>query len=193
MNLTKIWTGNWNNAIYGMRNPWESWDKNDSIQEHLGPNDTKLACSLIKRGSSDRKFLRQIFVSFEFTASKDFWSEFDTYEYTVRNSTSMTHKLGHKLLSAEDFEWVTEAYLELMNVYVKAWQENKTPENKRKMRASITNDFLYTSMIATNYEVILGAIYFARYMHEKLEWRYLASELRKLPNMDMFLKVLEEK
>ena len=39
----------------------------------IGPNDMKLAQSLIKAGPEHRKFLRQIFVSVDITAPLFFW------------------------------------------------------------------------------------------------------------------------
>lgn len=67
---------NLENALRGMRNPKNSWNKSDSdyIVQHgelkyiIGPNDMKLAKSLIQGGSEHRKFLRQIFVSVDITA-----------------------------------------------------------------------------------------------------------------------------
>lgn len=56
-------------ALRGMRNPKNSWNRNDSttvcdpidghiIEAHIGPNDTTLAQALIKGGTEHRKFLR---------------------------------------------------------------------------------------------------------------------------------------
>ena len=52
-------------ALKGMRNPLESWRKNDTVEENgkvvIGENDLDLAQRLIKSGSEHRKFMRQIF------------------------------------------------------------------------------------------------------------------------------------
>ena len=68
---TKVF--NFENAIHGMRNPMNSWDKSDSHYDNdrgfiLGENDLKLAQKLIKAGSEHRKFMRQIMVSVDVTA-----------------------------------------------------------------------------------------------------------------------------
>ncbi len=58
-------------AIRGMRNSFDSWEKSDSYgysHFNLGENDLKLAKKLVVAGSSHRKFLRQIFVSVDITA-----------------------------------------------------------------------------------------------------------------------------
>ena len=59
---------NMDEAIYGMRNPMNSWDKSDSFNNvgefiGVGPNDNELAKKLIRAGTDHRKFLRQIFIS----------------------------------------------------------------------------------------------------------------------------------
>lgn len=112
-------------AMVGMRNPKNSWDKNDTILyvddtwtgkevgQHLGnglcvyigPNDMKLAQNLIKSGPEHRKFLRQIFVCVDITAPLYYLKEFDTYKVgTVANSTSTMHKLTSKPITIDCFE-----------------------------------------------------------------------------------------
>ena len=59
-------------ALRGMRNPLESWSRNDSkfINGHLtsiGDKDLDLATRLIKGGSEHRKFDRQIQVWVDIT------------------------------------------------------------------------------------------------------------------------------
>ena len=60
-------------ALRGMRNPLNSWEKNDSsfkcdpndghiLEANIGPNDAKLCKTLTIGGQPHRKFLRQIFV-----------------------------------------------------------------------------------------------------------------------------------
>lgn len=118
-------------ALKGMRNPKESYNKSDtsygigfldsvekdknkkilykntSFAEYIsiGPNDMKLAQSLIKAGSEHRKFMRQIMVSVDITAPLYWWKEFDTYKVgTVANSTSTMHKIASKPITMECFE-----------------------------------------------------------------------------------------
>lgn len=120
---------NFKGAFRGMRNPKESWSKSDSyikdvsfdmaglsgariysdedkdVRFFIGPNDMKLAQSLIKAGSEHRKFMRQIFVSVDITAPIHWWKEFDTYKVgTVTNSTSTMHKLADTPITRECFE-----------------------------------------------------------------------------------------
>ena len=71
----------------------------------IGPNDMKLATTLIKAGPEHRKFLRQIFVSVDITAPLYWWKEMDTYKIgTTANSTSTMHKLTSKPITLDCFE-----------------------------------------------------------------------------------------
>ena len=82
-------------------------NKNSNISEFaiIGPNDMKLAQSLIKAGSEHRKFLRQIFVSVDITAPLFWWKQMDTYKIgTTANSTSTMHKLTSKPITLDCFE-----------------------------------------------------------------------------------------
>lgn len=129
---TEVW--GFRKALKGMRNPKNSWDKNDSMfgynqcencnHNHLcdecskhdpndyaieapiiGTNDMKLAQQLIRAGSEHRKFMRQIFVSVDITAPLYWWKEFDTYKVgTVANSTSTMHKLASTPITVECLE-----------------------------------------------------------------------------------------
>lgn len=129
-------------ALKGMRNPKESYNKSDtsygigfldsvekdknkkilykntSFAEYIsiGPNDMKLAQSLIKAGSEHRKFMRQIMVSVDITAPLYWWKEFDTYKVgTVANSTSTMHKMAAKPITIDCFE--TDDYQEDLGNY----------------------------------------------------------------------------
>ena len=63
-------------AIRGLRNPMNSWDKSDSLYEFdlngthfvIGDNDLALMQRLYKAGTEHRKYLRQIFCSFDCVA-----------------------------------------------------------------------------------------------------------------------------
>lgn len=83
MKFENIKVMNIDNAIRGMRNPLNSWNKSDSYwtyiedkhtgetypsQFFIGEKDLELAKKLVKGGSPHRKFLRQIFVTIDITA-----------------------------------------------------------------------------------------------------------------------------
>ena len=83
----------------------ESKDYQYRDNAFIGPNDMKLAQTLIKAGPEHRKFLRQIFVSVDITAPLYWWKQMDTYKIgTSANSTSTMHKLTSKPITLDCFE-----------------------------------------------------------------------------------------
>lgn len=119
----------WQQAIRGMRNPMNSWEKSDSgickggddgigcencaaydcghTYDHsfqLGKNDIGLMRRLRNAGTDHRKFMRMITVYVDITAPLYWWKEFDTYKVgTVANSCSTMHKIAAKEFTLEDF------------------------------------------------------------------------------------------
>lgn len=119
----------WQQAIRGMRNPMNSWEKSDSdickggddgigcencaaydcghTYDHsfqLGKNDMELMKRLRNAGTDHRKFMRMITVYVDITAPLYWWKEFDTYKVgTVANSCSTMHKIADKEFTLEDF------------------------------------------------------------------------------------------
>lgn len=119
--IDKIRTCGWEPALRGMRNPKNSWDRSDTTYDvellddgegHLypaesaiiGPNDHKLAMTLVNAGPEHRKFLRMIHCYANITAPLYWWKEFDTYKIgTTANSCSTMHKIMAKPFVLEDF------------------------------------------------------------------------------------------
>lgn len=74
--IERINVMNIDNAIHGMRNPMNSWDRSDSeifdnngISKFvIGPNDLDLAQRMIAAGSDESKFMRQIIISMDIEA-----------------------------------------------------------------------------------------------------------------------------
>lgn len=119
-------------AIRGMRNPWNSWKKSDSVMcegadgfedctthaakfcprygdfSHdifcVGKADYELMKKLVSLGSVHGKFMRMINVTVDITAPLYWWKEMDTYKVgTVRNSCSTMHTITEKEFTLTDF------------------------------------------------------------------------------------------
>lgn len=108
-------------AMRGMRNPLNSWDKSDSklvvkVDEalngapmnlhryDLGEADRKLMRKLASAGPDHRKFMRMVTVHMDIVAPLYWWKEFDTYKVgTVANSCSTMHTLLDRPLTLDDF------------------------------------------------------------------------------------------
>ncbi len=172
-------------AIRGMRNPRDSNDKSDSRTDGamgsaykifnyftpeapaIGPSDLRLMRTLIKRGSSHRKFMRMITVWCDITLPRYVWADFDTYKIgTVKNSQSSAFTLGSRLLTPDDFEDqdVDPDYLEKLNSKILTYQKSKTAQNMLRIKRALPEAFLQTSTYEFNYETALS-IYSDRKNH----------------------------
>jgi hypothetical protein len=208
----------WEAAIRGMRNPKNSWDKSDStfgceftpsgVREvvELGPNDLKLAKSLVLAGSDHSKFMRFIDVTLDITAPMYWWKEFDTYKVgTVRNSCSTMHKLPDKEFTVEDFSaehlYVTTESLEqsppidvldtvceTLNYY-RDKHLRETNEYLKKsywwqMIQLLPSSYNQRATIKLNYAV-LRKIFFARRNHKLDEWHKFCRWIESLPYSEL--------
>lgn len=174
-------------AIYGMRNPMNSWEKMDSYYDFdlkqyiIGENDKKLMNSLIRAGSDHRKFLRMITVYLNITAPLYWWKEFDTYKIgTVTNSCSTMHKIHSKKLSTDDFSieylnpvdlHVLSEFLNLINHYIEYYAETKNKDDWYKIIQLLPSSYNQKRTVSLNFEVLFN-MYHARKNHKLDEWVY---------------------
>jgi hypothetical protein len=197
---------NWLDALRGMRNSWESWDKMDSgyvvkaypdkISEefYMGPADYKLAMTLSKAGRGHDKYLRQILISVDITAPEYWWKEADTYKVgTTANSTSMMHTLGKDYTPAEAFSMedvdhdLKTIYMELLHEAQRRWYESgkKKPSKEwRQMNQLTAISFLYRRTFTANYAVLKG-MYHDRKKHRLAEWHDFADWVETLPYSEL--------
>lgn len=189
-------------AIRNMRNSWESWDKIDSFESDeyrtdinregfvLGEADKELALKLARAGSDHAKYRRQILISVDIIAGNEWWKEADTYKVgTVSNSTSLMHKLGSRLLTANDFSFDNpddprvRIQIVLLNGFIQDWWDSGkkvgSPE-WRNMQKAMSMGFLYRRGFTANYEVLRN-MYFARKNHRLSEWHEFARWVESLP------------
>lgn len=110
--IENVETYGWRAALWGMRNPKNSWGKSDTkyignnyrLLEGIGDNDLELAQKLADAGPVHGKFLRMITVTCDIIAPRYWWIEFDTYKVgTVSNSCSTMHKITERDLTLDDF------------------------------------------------------------------------------------------
>lgn len=196
---------NFDGALRGMRNPKNSWDRSDtfittcSVEESpytqigdtgfaekitIGPNDLRLAQTLIKGGSEHRKFMRQIFVSVDITAPLYYWKELDTYKVgTVANSTSTMHKLTSQPITLGCFEiddynpsavdWLTgNGVADIINFCEQLRQKYVETKDKRYWKELVRwlpESWLQTRTVTLNYEN-LYAMFHQREHHKLNEW-----------------------
>ncbi len=186
---------NMENAFRGMRNPMNSWAKSDSYTDEnghfvIGEADMKLALTLAKSGSDDRKYLRQVFVCVDITAPLYWWKEFDTYKVgTVANSTSTMHKIHAKPFTREDFscDRMTPAALACLDQVIAVLEERRQVFVETKERAAwddmiqlLPTSFNQMRTCTLNYENLIN-IYYARRNHKLPEWHTLCHWIEELP------------
>ena len=186
---------NMENAFRGMRNPMNSWAKSDSYTDEnghfvIGEADMKLALTLAKSGSDDRKYLRQVFVCVDITAPLYWWKEFDTYKVgTVANSTSTMHKIHAKPFTRADFscDRMTPAALACLDQVIAVLEERRQVFVETKERAAwddmiqlLPTSFNQMRTCTLNYENLIN-IYYARRNHKLPEWHTLCHWIEELP------------
>ena len=167
---------NIDNAIRGMRNPLNSWNKSDSTENKVGDNDIFLAQRLISAGQEHRKFMRQIFISVDITAPRYIWSEMDTYKInTTSNSCSTMHTLCKTKITKDMFDnyGVDDDYwdyvLYKLNVQREKYNSTKSNEDLEILKRMLPESFLQKRTWTANYEVIRN-IYHQRKNHRLSHW-----------------------
>lgn len=185
----------WENAIRGMRNPMNSWDKSDSrwefveseyiINPHdevkivIGDNDLDLMKRLNKAGTDHRKFMRMITVYVDITAPLYWWKEFDTYKVgTVANSCSTMHKIHEKEFTMDDFScehlltgsmFQLHMVVDLLNEAREEYLKTKEKVYWWQMIQLLPSSYNQKRTVMMNYEV-LANIYKSRKNHKLDEW-----------------------
>ena len=178
-----------------------------SIRAYIGPKDMNLAQRLIRAGSDEAKFMRQINVSIDITAPLYWWKEMDTYKVgTTANSTSTMHKLVEKSIKIDDFSFdkelddlsinsgvlqdgigydfdVRDAIDDILYACEKLRQKYAETKDKSYWRALIQllpESYNQTRTWTANYAVLRN-IYFARRNHKLTEWREFCQWIESLP------------
>lgn len=198
---------NFENAIRGARNPMNSWNRMDSYYDEdgnfiMGPNDLNLAQRLAKAGSDHRKFIRQIFVSVDFTAPIYWWKEYDTYKVaTVANSTSTMHKITSKPFALDDFshDHMNEAsqkaltqVIETLEMLRQEYLESKDKQLWYSMIQLLPSSYHQMRTCTMNYETLMN-IYYARRNHKLEEWHTVCDWIASLPYAKELILAAEEK
>ena len=187
----------WDNSLLDKDGPYED-------RFYFGPKDLKLAQSLIRAGTDESKFMRQIIVSVDITAPLYWWKEMDTYKVgTVANSTSTMHKLTSRPIKNFDFSFDLCFYSnsildngtykydyevrEMFDQIIQncEWLRQKYVETKenyywRALIQLLPESYNQTRTWTANYAVLRN-IYFARRNHKLTEWREFCQWIESLP------------
>lgn len=199
--IEKIKTLGWEDAIRGMRNPMNSWEKSDSVFYYpycyLRQNDHILAMSLAKSGTDHAKFRRMIIVSCDITAPLYWWKEFDTYKVgTVANSCSTMHKIHEKEFALGDFSYehlsnfsshpedvkdpitILSETIKTLNSCRECYLKEHDKYFWWQMIQLLPSSYNQKRTVMLNYEV-LANIYKSRKDHKLDEWRKFCEVMKK--------------
>lgn len=169
----------------------------------IGPKDLDLAQRMILAGTSDRKFMRQIFVSVNITAPLYWWKQADTYKIgTVANSTSTMHKLSSTPINIKCFETddlkdvvlypangidgdytsltFANDIIEHLETLRRKYLQTKNKAYWKELIRWLPEGWLQTRTITFNYEVLRN-IYFQRRNHKLTEWHQFCDWIQTLP------------
>lgn len=219
----------------GLRHPMESYAKSDTTwyedtEENenkcfhqaldinsenctflgIGPNDMDLAQRMIKAGSPNDKFLRQIFVSVDITAPIYWWKEMDTYKVgTTANSTSTMHKLASTPITLDCFEMddfndglIIEddnnptfivtinnragVFIDALEKLRQKYLETKDVRYWKELIRWLPEGWLQTRTWTADYAVLRNIIHW-RSNHKLTEWHQFVDWCRTLPYAEELL------
>ena len=193
-------------AFRGMRNPYDSWKRADTvfvndIPADIGPNDRDLMQRLIRGGSEHRKFLRMIHVQMDVTAPLYWYKEADTYKVgTVANSCSTMHKIQAKEFTRESFSIerlqgtaidCMDATIDELNKWREMYNRYKDKSYWWNMIQLLPSSYNQTRTLDFNYENALSIIR-QREGHKLTEWATFCEHLKNLPMMDLVIEAVNK-
>ncbi len=173
----------------------------------LGPNDIDLAQRMIKAGTPNDKFLRQIFVSVDITAPLYWWKEMDTYKVaTTANSTSTMHKLASTPITLDCFEtddfdyewfkstgiepscdtWINDNIIYFLEELRQKYLETKDKRYWKELIRWLPESWLQTRTWTANYATLRNIIRW-RSDHKLTEWHQFVDWCRALPYAEELL------
>ena len=147
----------------------------------IGPVDLDLAQRMIRAGSSDRKFLRQIMVSVDITGPLYWYKEFDTYKIgTTANSTSTMHKISSTPITPTCFElddyhnevFNPELFINNLEMLRKKYNETKDQKYWKELIRWLPEGWLQTRTVTLNSQ---------RRHHRLTEWHQFCDWIKTLP------------
>lgn len=198
-------------AIWGMRNPLNSHHLRDSeppeeaeytmyednegftygewnppTSFRFGSDDHKLAMKLANAGTDHGKFLRQIVVWADITATQTFFSQLDTYRMGVeKNSTSKMHTLMKNEITPAMFdfsEWEVDesTIVGLVNLC----EDLRFEGEFDKLLQVLPMSFLQTRTCMFSYAALRN-MYHARRNHKLKEWHTFCDWIETLPYSEL--------
>lgn len=180
-------------AIHAMRNPYDSWDKSDTVHGRIGEKDKELSKRLTAAGTEHCKHLRLCMVWAEIEAPLYWWKEFDTYRMGVEKlSCSTMHTITKKPFSREMFtEQVSNQLIEdledLREMYLQTDDEMAKRLVWDRLIQTLPCGFLQRRTVMMSYAT-LREICRQRKGHKLIEWHAFRDWCKILPESWMVIE-----
>lgn len=201
-------------AIWGMRHPLNSHHLRDSeppeeaeytmyednegftygewnppTSFRFGSDDHALAMKLANAGTDHGKFLRQIVVWADITATQTWWSEFDTYRMGVeKNSESKMHTLMNREITADMFDfsaWGEDGFDGfVIGRLVSLCEELRVCGDFDRLLQILPMSFLQKRTCMISYAALRN-MYHARRNHKLKEWHTFCDWIETLPYSEL--------
>lgn len=172
----------------------ERFEKAKKIALHLAtkqvPEDYEVRNNLAYI-SAEQKFMEQIDVWIYIQASRDFWSEFDTYRVDMsKQSSSTMHTLSKRQVTVEDFEAGTKIQaIDCLNVAIDDYNniESICYHDVSRLKKNLPEGWRQERVIKTSYKT-LKWILEQREGHRLKSWKLFYQEVFKQLEHPEFIK-----
>lgn len=206
LTIDKVSVSGFEAALRGMRNPYDSWERADTVFKYgipveIGEHDRTLIMGLVRGGPEHRKFLRMIHVQMDVTAPLYWWKEMDTYKVgTVADSCSTMHKIQAKAFARDSFSMerlqgtaidCMDATIDELNKWREMYNRYKDKDYWWQMIQLLPSSYNQTRTLDCNYENALSIIR-QREGHKLTEWGIFREHLKNLPMMDLVLEAVNK-
>lgn len=141
--------------------------------------------------SAEQKFLESIDVWIFIQASRDFWSEFDTYRVDMtKQSSSTMHTISKRQVNEDDFEeGVTDNAIINLNNCINAYNdiESKHYHNVSRLKKNLPEGWLQERVVKTSYKTLKWIIE-QRDGHRLEQWKQFNSDIMSQLEHPEFIK-----
>jgi len=159
-------------SFYDHQEPMRTWWNPEKLTKAK-----KRLQALSYKGGGHDKAIESITMYIYIQASRDFWSEFDTYRVGMtKNSSSTMHTLKKRYVTINDFEEGTS----VLAIYVfnfKLWQFKRGCIGITELKKNLPEGWLQERVVCTNYKTIQN-ILSQRSNHKLRHWQEFCKEVR---------------
>lgn len=169
------------NPFFWTDTKFERMKKLSIILAHKKPNEDR---SDIRNNETyiqaEKKFMESIAIWIFIQASRDFWSEFDTYRNMTKQSSSTMHTLDKRPVDKDDFEdGVSILAIQAFNLKLEEYKDSESPNFKDVsiLKKNLPEGWLQERQIMTSYKELQWIIK-QREGHRLREWGVFVDSIK---------------